>query len=520
MKKFAFAAASALGLFAGTALASDLPSIKGPPAPQPVFTWTGFYGGVNLGGGWTQNHHLSGAEFFNDPGTGALQSAFWNYSSPNAIGFLGGGQIGYNYQFNNFVVGVETDFQGAAMTGASRGVGASIFGVTPFLWTRQTIDWFGTVRGRIGYAFSPSLLLYGTGGFAYGQGSSNLEFVNSDGFFARDGLTTNALTGWTAGGGVEWAFAPAWSLKLEYLYVHLGRNRPFWQGVYTPDGSLSGALGDTAFAISQVGASNRFHTIKFGLNYHFGAAGAAASDEAAAPTVEILSGTTATTRRALDHYTEGTAAVAGNLDESGVRSRIDYYFGRYDYPIRGQDFDAPWSEFGVPWVREVGKISGRYYGASFLVGYQFVSDQWSLLGMLGADLQRHGLSQRDPENRVQGTAAGFKVLAELDANPTDKTMLYAYGFYSTAFQTSHVDVRPGYLVLDNLNIGNLISIGKVYAGPQGVFESDTHTQIWKAGVHFTISEVGPFSTTIAAGYAHDRFNGPGAYGLIETSVRF
>jgi hypothetical protein len=99
-------------------------------------------------------------------------------------------------------------------------------------------------------------------------------------------------------------------------------------------------------------------------------------------------------------------------------------------------------------------------------------------------------------------------------------MFYAYGSYSTAFHTSYVDVRPGYLVLDKLNIGNLLSTGNIYIGPQGVFESDLHDQVWKAGAHLTITEVGPFHTTLPAGYVHDRFNGPGAYGLIETSVRF
>lgn len=137
--------------------AADLPSRKDAPAyvpPAPTFSWTGLYAGANLGAGWR--------------------------ASGGSQGYvLGGGQIGYNYQLSPlFVAGLETDFQGASS---------------------RNLDWFGTVRGLLGITpLSPNLLVYGTGGFTYGEVRDRWNTVN------------NVGTGWTAGGGVAWAFHPNW----------------------------------------------------------------------------------------------------------------------------------------------------------------------------------------------------------------------------------------------------------------------------------------------------------------------
>lgn len=244
------------------------------------------------------------------------------------------------------------------------------------------------------------------------------------------------------------------------------------------------------------------------------------SSQAIAPTVEITSFSTATTRRIWDQYFEGTVAVTGDLDESGARARFGLGFGRYDYPIAGADADVPFSDFGLPWIREVGKISGRYQEGAFMIGYEYVSERYSLLGLIGGGVQHHSLSQPDPENYVRGTRWGFNVAAELDAHPTDTTMFFGYGTYSTAFQSGYVDVRPGYLIIEHFNLGNLFSAANIYLGPQGIYESNRHDRIWKVGAHLTISEFGPFHATVAGGYAYDNFNKSGAYGVIETSVRF
>jgi hypothetical protein len=238
------------------------------------------------------------------------------------------------------------------------------------------------------------------------------------------------------------------------------------------------------------------------------------------PTIEITSYSTATTRRIWDQYLEGTFALQSNLEESGFRTRLGLGFGRYDYPLPGEDADVPFSDFGLPGIREFGKISGRYQEGAVLVGYEFVTDRYSVLGLVGGGVVHHGLSQPDPENPARGTRWGFNVAVQVDANPFDRTMFYGYGTYSTAFQTSYVDVRPGYLVIEHFDLGGLVSGRNVYLGPQGVWESNARDYMWKAGAHLTISEFGQFHATVAAGYAYDQYNKSGAYGLIETSVRF
>ena len=233
-------AAIALAIFAGSALAADLPSRKEAPppvyiAPAPVANWTGFYAGLNIGGGWSDNGGSSGYSAYYDPNfafaapVGSAGSNLFFLPNGNTLGspggVVGGAQVGYNYQFNQFVVGVETDFQGSSISGSGNNAALTLF-PTPFVYPGSTnsyltpvsaltgantsLSWFGTVRGRAGFLITPTLLIYGTGGFAYGQ-------TNAFGF-------SNTPTGWTAGGGVEWQFAPHWTAKLEYLYVDLSAN--------------------------------------------------------------------------------------------------------------------------------------------------------------------------------------------------------------------------------------------------------------------------------------------------------
>ncbi|TDX65744.1 outer membrane immunogenic protein [Methylosinus sp. sav-2] len=197
------ALAVAAALSVGAAHAADLPYRKDAPAfapPPPVFSWTGAYVGLNVGGGFKADNSFGG----------------------DVSGVVGGGQIGYNYQISPlFVVGLETDFQGTSLR-SNNGFG------------NASLPWFGTVRGRAGFALLESkLFVYGTGGFAYGE-------LNTP--FGSD-----TRTGWTAGGGVEYAFLPNWSAKVEYLYTDLTNNG--------------------GFAIGPQRA--KFHTVRAGINYHF-----------------------------------------------------------------------------------------------------------------------------------------------------------------------------------------------------------------------------------------------------------
>jgi outer membrane immunogenic protein len=231
--------------------------------------WTGFYAGLNIGGGWSANSvNPNGWAPYLSPATGIITFAPGNFSGgSNAGGVVGGGQIGYNYQFGpSFLVGVETDFQGTSMSSGGNNnyilypdpfvAGAFLTPLTPGGNAGVSLNWFGTVRGRVGYLFTPTLLVYGTGGFAYGGGSSNRDFWFGD--------VSGTRTGWTAGGGVEWMFWPNWSAKVEYLYYDLG-------SVTMNSVSIEpGALIIPAWGYV-VQTQKRFdgNMVRAGLNYHF-----------------------------------------------------------------------------------------------------------------------------------------------------------------------------------------------------------------------------------------------------------
>lgn len=184
------------------------PVVKAPVVvAPPVFSWTGFYIGANAGYGWAS-------------GQDAL-----NVSGVDAKGWFAGGQVGYNYQFgNNIVAGIEADLMGGD-------IGASAGGLS------STLDTFGTVRGRLGYAFG-RVLPYVTGGFAWGNNS--IDYL---------GLSqSNTHTGWTAGAGIEYALTDHWTAKTEYLYTDLGSK------LYDNIGADVGVTTQTA---------------KIGINYKF-----------------------------------------------------------------------------------------------------------------------------------------------------------------------------------------------------------------------------------------------------------
>jgi len=192
MKRLVLAFA-ALAVWVGTAAAADLS--RGPaPAPYykapelaPVYNWSGFYIGINGGGGWGTSQWTTSGSF-------------------NTSGGLIGGTVGYNYQMNQVVLGVEGDIDWANISGTRTAAGVCAFGCT----TKDS--WLGTVRGRVGYA-ADRFMPYLTGGLALGDIKASLP-----GF--TGGSTTNA--GWTIGGGIEFAIVGHWTAKAEYLYVDLG----------------------------------------------------------------------------------------------------------------------------------------------------------------------------------------------------------------------------------------------------------------------------------------------------------
>lgn len=291
--------AASVAIFVSTtasSFAADLPSMKAPPAyvPLPVFSWTGVYAGVNAGGTWGESHvaRFGAAGLVDDPlwfpAAPFAASATGAVSTNTGGGFIGGGQIGYNFQFgSSFLVGVEADIQGVAGGGGQAQAFGAVF--NPFTGSaaatatriNSRLDYVGTARGRLGWLFTPTLLLYGTGGFAYGGTSLTISQVSYDdfGFFGTGfgaGSTSTTSTGWTAGGGLEWMFMPNWSAKAEYLYYDIGT-------ISANVGPVSG-LNFTVFAVpGSVGYANvtngssrvTGHIVRAGVNYHFNWGGSA-----------------------------------------------------------------------------------------------------------------------------------------------------------------------------------------------------------------------------------------------------
>ncbi|MDP4025649.1 outer membrane beta-barrel protein [Methylobacterium sp. NEAU 140] len=223
--------------------AADLPVRAAPPAftPLPAFTWTGFYAGVNAGYAFG-----TAGGSFTDPSYGTVTGG------GRSGGFAGGGQIGYNYQFtpgSGFVVGVEADIQATAFAKAD----AAYLGATPYYSVRPSLDYFGTLRGRVGYAFD-RVLIYGTGGFAYGGGARS-SYAAAYPYT----LPNTTRTGYALGGGVEYAFTEKLSAKVEALYLKLGRG-------------TAGATYYDAAVPAYYGTGRRddgFAVVRAGLNYRF-----------------------------------------------------------------------------------------------------------------------------------------------------------------------------------------------------------------------------------------------------------
>lgn len=257
----------------GAAVAADLPSRLAPPVyappPLPTFTWTGAYFGINAGYAFDHEGRFRTTE----TDIAGLGTTSQRVSSD---GFTGGGQIGYNYQFGGFngfggpgsgiVFGIEAD---AAYTDVSRSatiaypVGffpGSLFGTTTTY--RSSLDYLGTVRGRLGYSFG-QFLVYGTGGFAYGNVDDRITVNDGTiGFGRRDRMET----GLAYGGGIEYALptssflnffkSSAVTIKAEYLHYDLGRSTIAFA---TPAGTTG---------VTRV--SNEGDLARVGLNYKFG----------------------------------------------------------------------------------------------------------------------------------------------------------------------------------------------------------------------------------------------------------
>ncbi|WJR74830.1 outer membrane beta-barrel protein [Bradyrhizobium sp. NP1] len=276
-------AAAIVGLFsAHSVLAADLP-VKAPPVVQPVFSWGGWYVGLNAGGIWDHNNVNN---FITTPATAVPNAiavaALAGNGGVNGSGFAGGAQVGYNWMVNrSWMLGLEADIQGISMS-ERRVSGLAVAGPN----TGQDFDsirhnWLATFRARGGYAFDRALV-YVTGGLAVGDASfSRTQTWNffGDGCPAdpRNGLaschvgsSSNTLTGGVVGVGGEYAFWGNWSAKVEYLHTWLSGSTNFitqnrGTAFVTPGGVII-----TAQQFNQSASTTGMDLVRVGVNYRFG----------------------------------------------------------------------------------------------------------------------------------------------------------------------------------------------------------------------------------------------------------
>jgi len=253
MKKLLIAGAALAALIGTPALAADM-ALKAPPPAVPTCDWCGWYVGIDGGGAWSRsrdvfvNETFAGAPFFN--GT---------FGSINPTGGFGGGEFGYNWQNGAWLLGFETDLQGASIRDSQAAtISPYLGGVSSIsIATSERLDWFGTVRARLGWVAGP-VLLYATGGLAYGDVRYSVNMADSFGFSAS-AVADSLRAGYAAGGGLEYKFAPKWSAKVEYQYINLGRTT-----VSAPE-FVGGVV--TAFAVSNTMKFD-YQTLRVGINYH------------------------------------------------------------------------------------------------------------------------------------------------------------------------------------------------------------------------------------------------------------
>jgi outer membrane immunogenic protein len=268
MKRSMLTGVALAALAVGPATAADLRRAPAPvytkaPVMAPVYSWSGLYLGVN--GGFSWGRSSTDVTITGVPAGSVAQ---------NMNGWLGGGQIGYNWQTGSLVLGVETDIQatgqrgtfafatptvcpapGVAVLPCSTGSGS----------VQEKLPWFGTVRGRLGFTPMPTWLLYVTGGLAYGEADTNATLTSAVAFLggpviasaATAATTSTTKTGWVFGGGAEWVISSPWTAKVEYLHMDLG----------TVNTSFAGPA---PFTLVNTSSRMTDDIVRAGVNYRFG----------------------------------------------------------------------------------------------------------------------------------------------------------------------------------------------------------------------------------------------------------
>jgi outer membrane immunogenic protein len=252
MKKLLLATAGLVLVSATPGLAADL-SVKAPPMPAPVFTWTGLYVGGN--GGWGEGRSQSTAVLGDAPfPTGTV------FNEISSSGWLAGAQVGFNYQTAyNLVVGVEAEWDWTNISGTETTISTVPGFVGRSSTTTGRIKDLADLTGRIGWAAGP-WLFYGKGGVALDQTSSTGVSLTPTGTLVDTKSDSTDRSGWVVGAGIEWAFAPAWSAKIEYEHFDFG-------STHVGVNHIAAATG--AFSTTFVSSTEKIDLVKGGINYRF-----------------------------------------------------------------------------------------------------------------------------------------------------------------------------------------------------------------------------------------------------------
>jgi len=226
--------ALAVSAFTTSAIAADMPVKAPPPAPAPVYLWTGCYVGVNIG--WAQvSAHFT--DRFDGDDDGRLSSS----------GFVGGGQIGCDYQFaQNWVFGIQGMFDGADISRNRLSI------LDPFFTFHSRVNSFGTITARLGYLVTPQFLFYAKGG--WGTVHHRISVVDGDGFL-RGSVSGNS-SGGDVGVGFEYMFAPNWTFFVEYDHIFLNNRTFVFADEFTDN------------------VRRDFNKVLFGINWRFGGSSA------------------------------------------------------------------------------------------------------------------------------------------------------------------------------------------------------------------------------------------------------
>jgi outer membrane immunogenic protein len=274
------------------------PVYRPPPPPPPVFSWTGFYIGGNGGGGSFHND-------FNGTQTGSVTNGFGTFpftssfgGTTGGIGGILGGQIGFNYEWplSHWVIGVEADGDWSNLAGTNSGCSTITSGPLGIgspggcATVNSTLNGFETVRGRVGYAIDtgsytfPSVLVYATGGGAWGQVNGNNVTTclgpacpgASPPFTGGTATFNHGESGWTAGAGFEWAFFQHWTARIEYLHLQFPNGSTNF--TTTTVNGAAPALGipaGTGTSTTHISTNVGVDVVRFGVNYVFNFGGPA-----------------------------------------------------------------------------------------------------------------------------------------------------------------------------------------------------------------------------------------------------